>query len=105
MGNTFYIKQNDTSPALVYTLPKKINLTGATAVFNMKPITVPEATPIERAPATISSDNKLGFEFEASHTALPGVYRGEFEITYADASVETYPNTGFITIKVTRDLG
>lgn len=106
MSNTFYIKQNDTSPKLVYTLDTEINLAGATAVFNLRPITARGASPIERASATIE-DTKgvLGYAFAAAQTSVAGVYHGEFEVTYGDSTIETFPNTGYITVKVHADLG
>jgi len=37
-------------------------------------------------------------------TATVGTYYVEFEVTYADASVETFPNTGSLPLVITREL-
>jgi hypothetical protein len=34
----------------------------------------------------------------------PGVYRAEYEVTYGDASVETFPPDGWITVVIRGDL-
>lgn len=104
MGNTFFIKQGDSSPELVYRLSESINLTGATALFSMTPITAPEADSIVRESATIGAENKLSYTFDEGRTQVAGVFRAEFEITYADSSIETFPNTGYITVKIMRGL-
>lgn len=107
MGADFEIKRNDTSPALVYVLDPPVPLGGATAVFNMYPVSAPRGTPpLNREPATIEDpDGVLGFTFLAAHTAVSGVFWGEFEVTYADGAVETFPTKGYITIKIGYDLG
>ena len=47
---------------------------------------------------------QVRYAWSASDTALIGTYNGEFEVTYSDNSVETFPNNGFISIEVTDDL-
>ena len=36
--------------------------------------------------------------------ASVGTYEGEFEVTFADSTIETFPNSGFFSITVTDDL-
>jgi len=107
MSTDFLIKQNDTSPKLVYVLDPPVPLGGATAVFNMYPVSAPKGTsPLNRVPALIEDpDGALGHVFTADQTSVAGVFWGEFEVTYADESVETFPNKGYITIKIGHDLG
>jgi len=107
MSAVFEIKQNDSSPKLVYKLAPPVPLGGATAVFNMYPVTAPKGTsPLSREPAIIEDpDGALGFEFTTSHTAVSGVFWGEFEVTYSDGTVESFPNRGYIDIKIRPDLG
>jgi len=106
MSNVFYIKRGDTSPKMVYTLDPPVALGGASAVFNMRPVTNSGADAIDRAPANIEDvAGVLSFEFTSAHTAATGVFWGEFEVTYADAAVETFPNIGYIVVKVVADLG
>lgn len=42
---------------------------------------------------------------EAAEVDVAGVYRGEFEVTWQDGRVETYPNDGYISILIQQDLG
>lgn len=104
--STFEIKRGDTSPALVYALSPSVNLAAATVVFNMTGRT--GAAPIARAPAAVvgdPADGVVSYSWQADDTAQTGRYRGEFEVTYADGAIETFPNTGFIDILVHADLG
>lgn len=106
MADTFYIKQNDTSPAIKYQLDPKVDLTGASIVFNM---TRSIGTPIvNRGAAEIvddATDGIVSYQWAEGDTSQTGQFRGEFEITYADGSIETFPNYGYIQILITSDLG
>lgn len=106
MSDTFVIKRNDTSPRLLYKLDPPVKLQGASVVFNMTPTTAKGATAIDRAVATVESadDGIVAYTFTAAQTAIAGLYAGEFEVTFADSSIETYPNNGFLRVKIPRDL-
>jgi hypothetical protein len=104
----FFIKQNDTSPSLVATLKDfeddAINLTDANVRFHMKSI---DGTLKIDAPMTIVSTPTLGlirYDWQTGDTDTVGTYYVEFEVTYADNTVETFPNTGSETVSVIRDL-
>ena len=91
---TFVIKQNDTFPKLNATL-KDANDT----VVNL-------ATSVDSAGTIVgnASDGKVRNYWSASDTAAIGTYIGEFEVTYADTTVETFPNNGFFQIEVADEL-
>jgi hypothetical protein len=103
----FSIKQNDTSPALQATLKDAalvpIDLTGATVMFHMKSvdgtIKVDEAMTI-----TNNEGGVVQYNWQAGDTDTVGTYYVEFEVTYADASVETFPNNGNKVVTVVREL-
>ena len=106
---TFYIKEGDTSPAIEYALsPTDITLNGGSVVFNMKDRR--GQVKVNRQAAIITDDGLLTdtptiqYNWTASDTDTAGTYYAEFEVTYADATVETFPNSGFITIKVEADI-
>ena len=42
--------------------------------------------------------------YSASDTASIGSFRGEFEVTFATGLIETYPNSGYISIQITDDI-
>ena len=50
------------------------------------------------------SAGKVRYNWSASDTASVGTYEGEFEVTFADSTIETFPNSGFFSITVTDDL-
>lgn len=97
----FTIKRNDTAPALRYALlPDTVDLTGAAVVFNMR------GGPV-RAAATVVTVNPpvVEYPWQASDTQKEGVYLAEFEVTYADGAVETFPTTNDLIVKIVPDLG
>ena len=108
MTQTFTIKRGDTSPALRWELANsEIVLTGVSVVFNMKRIR-DGVLVIDRGAAEVVAGVELptlGYNWKAADTDQAGLYEAEFEITFADQSVETYPNSENIVVKVVPDLG
>ena len=103
----FSIKQNDTSPAIQATLQdyegNPINLLGATVRFHMK--SLGGNLKIDRPVSiTDSANGVILYEWQASDTDVAGTYYAEFEVTYSDSSVETFPNTDNIAIIITPEL-
>ncbi len=103
MADVFYIKRNDTSPALEYTLSPAVDLTGATVRFHMKDSS--GAIKVDAA-ATIKTANPgvVQYDFTAADTDTEGTFTAEFEVTYGDGSIETFPNDGYITVVIKADL-
>lgn len=103
----FTIKQNDTSPALQATLQDyagtAINLVGASVRFHMKSL---DSSIVVDAPMTITNaaGGVVRYNWQAADTDLAGTYSAEFEVTYSDASIETFPNTDSIAIVITPEL-
>lgn len=103
----FSIKQNDTSPAIQATLQdyedNPISLLGATVRFHMK--SLDGAVKIDRlASITDAANGVVLYEWQASDTDVAGTYYAEFEVTYSDSSIETFPNTDSIAITITPEL-
>ncbi len=105
MTDQFTIKENDTSPAIQYqlTLGTGQTLAGATATFKMASING-GALKIDSAAVVDSAQDILSYQWVAGDTDSAGVYRAEFEVTYSDGKIETFPNGGYIQINVTPDL-
>ncbi len=105
MSNQFSIKENDTSPAIQFqlTLGTGQTLVGATATFKMAS---PNggALKINNAAIVDSAQNILSYQWVAGDTDTAGVYRAEFEVTYSDGKIETFPNSDYIQINVMQDL-
>jgi len=103
----FNIKQNDTSPSLQATLkdasPVAIDLTGASVQLHMKAL---DGTLKVDTPMTIVTplEGVVQYDWQAGDTDTVGAYYVEFQVTYADASVETFPNNGSKIVSVVREL-
>lgn len=108
MPTPFYLKTGDTSPALSVTLKDgdgaAVDLTGATVVFNMND--EDGAQVINRGASTLvdAASGKAKYAWSAADTAAAGYYTAEFEVTYSDATVETFPNRGYLEVHIIDDL-
>lgn len=104
----FTIKQNDTSPIFQRTLlddaGAAVNLTTATATFKMYDQL--RTTEIISSAATITdaANGVVTYPWLAADTATEGWYWAEIEVTYADSSIETFPNSGYLSIKIPKEL-
>ena len=104
----FRIKTNDTSPKLAVTLEdalgNAIGLAGCSARFHMKAFGA-SSLKID-AVASIENDvlGIVEYAWTGTDTDTAGTYYGEIEVTYADNSVETFPNNGYFTIIIKEDL-
>jgi len=108
---THYIKEGDTSPAIEYALtPVTVLLTGASVVFSMRDrrgtvkVNQQAATITDNGTGDANGTPTVQYDWTASDTDTAGTYYGEFEVTYADTSVETFPNSENITILITKDV-
>lgn len=103
----FTIKQSDTSPSLRATLQDAdgvaVNLNGATVQFHMKSldgvVVLDEAMTI-----TTPASGIITYNWQTGDTDTAGTYFAEFEVTYTDLSIETFPNTGNLPIVITPEL-
>ena len=106
---TFYVKQNDTAPSLRATLKDGsntvIDVTNATVRFHMRAFGSSTAK-VDAAAGIISpaTNGVVQYNWIAADTDTIGSYQGEFEITYQDGSVETFPNNGYILIEIIDDI-
>lgn len=103
----FTIKQNDTSPSLEATLSDAnlvpVNLTAATVMLHMKAIGG-DLILDEQMTLTDAENGVVQYDWRAGDTATVGTYYVEFEVTYLDGSVETFPNTGNAVVVITSSL-
>lgn len=105
---TFYIKQNDTSPTMLATLQDAdgngVNVTGGTVRFHMRPIGSTTVTVDQPAVIVTAIEGIVRYDWQAADTATVGAYQAEFEVTYAGASIETFPNDGYIRVEILDDI-
>ena len=109
----FIIKRNDTAPVMEARLLTKtlqnVSIVGATVVFNMR--SPSGVVVIDRAAVTVlnAETGLVKYEWDAGDTARSGTYQGEFEVTFFDGKIETFPKSenaasNFITIVVSDDV-
>lgn len=100
---TFTIKKNDTSPALEYTLSPAVDLTGASVRFHMR--SRGGALKVDAAASiTTPTPGIVQYDFLAVDTDTVGTYEAEFEVTYADNTIETFPNSGYLIVNISDDI-
>lgn len=104
----FYIKRNDTSPSIQRTLldasGTAITLSGATVRFHMRSRADGSTKTDEAATIVDAGNGIVKYDWVAGDTDTAGTYDAEFEVTYADTTIETFPNSGFIDIIVMEDV-
>ena len=109
---TFYIKQNDTASFITRDLKdafgSPVNVTGASVVFSMR--VKPAGTmKITRQPSVVvtAGTGRVRYEWasDGSDTNTADEYEGEFQVTYGNGKIQTFPNDGHIPIVITDDVG
>lgn len=103
----FSIKQNDTSPSILATLKDAssvpVNITAATVRLHMK--SLDGSLKVDSNMTVINAAGGLvRYDWLAGDTDTVGTYKVEFQVTYTDSSIETFPNNGNEVINVVREL-
>lgn len=105
---TFYVKQNDTSPAMLATLQDAngaaVNILGATIRFHMRAIGSTQTKVNSAATIVNAATGEVRYNWSASDTNTVGAFQAEFQVTYADGKIETFPNDGYIPVEITDDI-
>ena len=105
---TFYVKQNDTAPSIRATLKDgdddAIDLTGAEVRFHMRSIGGTSAKVDSAATVVTAASGIVQYDWVAADTDTVGTYQAEFEVTYSDTRIETFPNNGYIVVEITDDI-
>ena len=107
---TFYIKENDTASFLTRDLKDAfgapVNVTGAAVKFSMrvKPAGTVKVDAVDAVIVTAGT-GRVRYEWTAANTNTADEYEGEFQVTYANGKIQTFPNDGHIPIVVTDDIG
>lgn len=103
----FMIKKGDTLPSLIAKFDGMPDLTNATIVFNLKNSATGQMA-VSRGTATFygaATDGVGEYDWQPGDTATAGMFEGEFEVTFPSGGVATYPNVGFIPVRINDDLG
>jgi hypothetical protein len=108
--DVFYIKQNDTAADIerdfkdAFGAP--VNVTGATIRFSMR--VKPSGTVKVNVGAATIVDAALGrvkYNFTSSDTDTADTYEAEFQVTYTNGDVQTFPNDGYFDVIIKDDIG
>ena len=95
MPSHFYIKENDTRPAIIANLTDAndaaVNLTGATKVS--------AGATIEDAEA-----GQVSYSWIEANTDTADDYEAEFEVSFAGGGVQTFPGRNWIPVPVVDDI-
>ena len=107
MAAVFKIKQNDTADSLLYyLLPTSTDLTGASVVFNMRNRSSGTVKVSRQAASVVTATTRpsVQYDWQAGDTDTAGDYEYEFEVTFADTTVKTFPNDSWEPLKITDDI-
>lgn len=100
------IKQGDTRHAIRAKLKtfngQTVDLSTATVRFKM--VDISRKVVLERD-ATVLPDGTVELVFNEGETGTAGIYSIEYEVTYADYRVETFPHTGSIRLHIEKRIG
>jgi hypothetical protein len=109
MSSAYFIKRNDTKGTIECNLldgdSTAVDLTGATVKFLMRRegrsgVKVNSAASVVGDPAA----GVVSYQWEAADTDTAGDYEGEFEVTFSDGRVATFPSDGYVPVTVLADV-
>ena len=100
------MKRGDLLPIAFSTLSDStgaVDLTGASVQFIMR---ARDGTMKVNAAATIddAAAGLVSYVWTLGDTDTPGVYPQEWEVTFPDGKIATFPNAGYNYVTVARDL-
>lgn len=105
MTETFYLKRGDTSPSIRLALePAEAVLTGAAARFQMRQR---GGALVLDAPAVVEAatgNPTVRYDWQPADTAMAGLFEAEVRVQYASGAVETFPNFGFVLVRISEDI-
>lgn len=107
---TIYAKKRDAGSftpktVLLDSAGNPVNLTGASVRFLMR--SDEASTPKVAAAAAIvgaATNGEVRYTWVVNDLDTPGVYRAEWEVTYAGGAKETFPADGYIPVVIRPDL-
>ncbi len=111
----FSIKTGDTSSAVYATLEDAsgdaVSILGASVRFKMGPLSggtlAVAATATNAQVGAGTADGSTGnviYSWGTSDLSTADWYRAEWEVTFSNGSIETFPNDGYMIVAVRSDL-
>lgn len=109
MATDFFIKTGDTAPAIVAVLKDAVgtivDLTDSSVLFIMRDKITNEKVVESAADILNPTGGQLSYQWQTGDTDTPDTYKAEFEVSFLDGTIETFPNSTYIFVKVVQDLG
>lgn len=103
-STSFHITKNDTAPPIQATLKAgtpaaAVDLTGASVQFHMK-----DAAGVVKVDAAASitdaTAGEVEYAWQVGDTDTAGRFQAEWEVTFPDATVRTFPTPGVTTVVI-----
>lgn len=109
MAASFFIKQNDTAPSIEAILTDsdgraRSMVNAASVRFNMSKEDGTNVIAGGVGSIVNAARGIVSYEWVAGDTADAGIYNAEFQITYVNNQVETFPNNGYIKVIIKEEL-
>lgn len=110
---TFTIKRGDTSPAIAYRLIGADGLAKDISGYNDVEFYMRETEDLNvvvqgnvagNVEVTDAANGEVKYDWQAGDTDLAGSYQAEWQVTYGDGSVETFPNNSYIEVEIVEDI-
>lgn len=110
---TYVIKKGDTAPAVADTLldsnGNAVNLTSATVKFhmstwNLQTVVISNGSVTGPNGGSLDSTGEVQYVWQSADTLTAGVYRAEWQVTFAGGAIETWPDDGYAVVNITADL-
>jgi hypothetical protein len=105
----FIIKQGDTGPSLAANLvtpsQQPADLSGASVLFHMRNARSTTASVLTAAAVVVDAENgQVRYDWQTGDTDVAGDFEAEFQVTYADNTIETFPNSGYVNISIIEQI-
>lgn len=112
MSNADYYFRTNDSPVIEETLDGNLAESGASVVFNMKPVVARGQSIVSDESVTVDAEDydesedvtHVSHQLDASYLSEADEYLAEFEATYADGEVRSFPEGRYYFIQVDEDL-
>lgn len=111
MNSDYYIKTGD-APEISADLPGNLAESGASVTFSMKPVVARGTKTVDAQTVSVSDgdydgeadETSVSYTLSSSDTSEAGDYLAEFEATYADGEIISYPRGRYFYISISEDV-
>jgi len=111
---TFHLKQGDTGPPLKVRFadenhnPVELDSSTDSVTFHIEDEDGQSLTTASTASIESGPEGVVAYEWGASDTDETGTFFAEFRVTFndgeSDERIETFPNTGYITVEIIEEI-